>query len=300
MAFGDSITAGFSIDSGILENRGLSWAIGGDNGATTLPNFLRVYNPTLSGASVQSHLPEMHGTAHQPELDHLNAAQSGGVVNDLPAQAQYLAEQLAALPSATAGWKLLTVWIGSNNLCGSCKNNTSDDPDNYEQQLNQTLTVLRQNVSNLLVNLVRPLAISSLRSLEVNDTWCELLHKVAAECYCAFYGTPEQLQQMDQYAHEYGDRLDKLAAQWNAYGYSDFGVTVQPFLTDSAIPDPSYLSKLDCFHPSELAHSKLAINTWNSLLTPVPLKEYNWAVDTTPVCATDDSRLFTALTPHRP
>lgn len=55
MALGDSITAGFGMEGkrgGLHEYRGKSWSIGGDDNATTLPNFLRHYNPNITGYSV--------------------------------------------------------------------------------------------------------------------------------------------------------------------------------------------------------------------------------------------------------
>lgn len=58
LALGDSITAGFgmlgtqsSLLKDLLEYRGLSWSIGGDPDAVTLPNFLRHYNPKVGGAN---------------------------------------------------------------------------------------------------------------------------------------------------------------------------------------------------------------------------------------------------------
>jgi len=61
-ALGDSITAGFGakgIQDGTIinlnnlaEDRGISFAAGGDDGAITIPNFLKHYNPNLIGASL--------------------------------------------------------------------------------------------------------------------------------------------------------------------------------------------------------------------------------------------------------
>ena len=39
--------------------QGLSWSIGGDPNATTIPGFLRTYTPDLIGASLGSHILEV-------------------------------------------------------------------------------------------------------------------------------------------------------------------------------------------------------------------------------------------------
>jgi hypothetical protein len=54
MALGDSITAAFGANGrkgGLHEYRGVSWSMGGDANATTLPNFIRLHNPNLTGYS---------------------------------------------------------------------------------------------------------------------------------------------------------------------------------------------------------------------------------------------------------
>lgn len=45
--------------SAITEFRGHSWAIGGDNGAVTMANFVKRYSSSLQGPSVGSHLAEI-------------------------------------------------------------------------------------------------------------------------------------------------------------------------------------------------------------------------------------------------
>ena len=83
LALGESITAAFGlegIEGGLDEFRGQSWSIGGDDGATTLPNFFKYYTPNLQGASLGSHFVELCyddicPSPHEPSLDKLNAAQ---------------------------------------------------------------------------------------------------------------------------------------------------------------------------------------------------------------------------------
>eukprot|EP01121_Diplochlamys_sp_Union-15-3_P013437 TRINITY_DN4168_c0_g1_i6.p1 TRINITY_DN4168_c0_g1~~TRINITY_DN4168_c0_g1_i6.p1 ORF type:complete len:176 (-),score=24.99 TRINITY_DN4168_c0_g1_i6:9-482(-) len=88
MALGDSISAGFAMDTGVpLEWRGLVFSIGGDkyetefsdDPAVTIPNYLLHYNPSLVGTSVGTTIPLTKGSA-------LNGAVSGARVEQVPDQ----------------------------------------------------------------------------------------------------------------------------------------------------------------------------------------------------------------------
>lgn len=60
-ALGDSITAGFGIDGfwgSFTENRGASWAMGGNDNVSSIANFLKRYSPNIQGASVGTHWVE--------------------------------------------------------------------------------------------------------------------------------------------------------------------------------------------------------------------------------------------------
>jgi len=69
MALGDSITAGFGAKGqdikipidihNLYENRGISFAIGGDPDAITIANFIKYYSPELIGSSIGDHLVEV-------------------------------------------------------------------------------------------------------------------------------------------------------------------------------------------------------------------------------------------------
>jgi phospholipase B1 len=74
-----------------------------------------------------------------------------------------------------------------------------------------------------------------------------------------------------------GQQVMQIARNWQAKKYTDFNVIYQPFsyysillasiqLTDlvKLLELPiNFLSDLDCFHPSLLAHQQMAIAGWN-------------------------------------
>ena len=87
---------------------------------------------------------------------------------------------------------------------------------------------------------------------------------VAQECGCIDRGNATELANLDMNVHTMNDGLHGLAAKWRdtlaADGREDMAVVVQSFQEGiGATLDPSFLNKLDCFHPSTVAHEDLAI-----------------------------------------
>jgi hypothetical protein len=108
-----------------------------------------------------------------------------------------------------------------------------------------------------------------------------------------------------QVLQEFNKRIYKLYYEWKAKKLTTFALQVQPFSANRTtatpsppsacvmavdsrsifnerththavtIPNLSYLSTLDCFHPSLLAHQQLAITTWNRYhrITCLPAKQ---------------------------
>lgn len=123
---GDALTTAFrarSSNSSDLSTswRGLSWSIGGDgilDTHTTLPNILKKFNPHILGFS----------TGTLEETAGLNVAMEGARARDMPAQARDLVERMKNHPEIDleSDWKLITLFIGSNDMCHYCENpNTS-------------------------------------------------------------------------------------------------------------------------------------------------------------------------------
>eukprot|EP01047_Picozoa_sp_COSAG01_P086819 COSAG01_NODE_19697_length_995_cov_1.034598_1_plen_174_part_01 len=115
-AVGDSITAGFgarasSIIDLVVEARGASWIIGGDDDVGTIPNFLRVYNENLAGYSLGN------GNLNRGFGD---ASISGAVAPGMLGQVTTLVNNMRSSLSGEAfeqDWKLVSFWIGGNDIC---------------------------------------------------------------------------------------------------------------------------------------------------------------------------------------
>lgn len=150
-ALGDSLTAGSGAISSrpvdlFIENRGLSWSIGGQwdwRNATTLPNILKVYNPDLLGYSKQD-----SWTYHRESQ--FNMAEIGASSADMPYMAKKLVERIKGdrRINFKKSWKMVTIAIGGNDICSFvCMMKEPETlPRKYEQRLIKTLRYLRDNL----------------------------------------------------------------------------------------------------------------------------------------------------------
>lgn len=286
MAMGDSITAAMSAkDTTFLsmkEYRGLSYAIGGDSGVTTMPNILAQYTqqgyPIGTSTGVGKRDMKTNG---------LNGAVSGAINSDMLGQAQWLVEQLKANTAINfeTDWKLLTLWIGSNNLCDVCKDNSGNNVANFENEVTEALEYLYSSVPRVFVNLVSNLDITQLDNID--SGLCDMLHSIA--CGCVVSDRSAVLEINLQYQQTASVIAQKFASRNNPL----FTVVVQPFLIDTTILERSELSKADCFHPSAYSHQVAAVALWNNMISPAAQKKTAWSLTDTPTCATSETLLYT-------
>lgn len=310
MALGDSITAGFGLmgRKGLVEEyRGQSWSIGGDPNATTMFNFMKYYTPTVVGGSLGHHVveicidPDCPAFQYQPTLDVFNAAQSGAEIADLtPHELDYLIAQLQANPNVDMAndWKVLTLLIGANDLCGVCDSAQPWlEPDVFEVGVTNALERVRTTVPRVFVNLVQMFNLSGVYSLSLQSDYCVDVHKdLSGECGCIFASNGNVTRPMvDAVTQLINARMVQIAQDYQAKNYTDFTVVVQPFGSETVIDSLpfDFISTLDCFHPSLFAHQSMAIALWNNMITPAANKKTVIDVNDTPLCPTADTLLYT-------
>jgi len=303
MALGDSVTAGFGLmgvyglDT-LMEWRGKSHAMGGDPGETTLPNFFKHFSPNLTGASMGHHLPELPNWEYYDQ-DYLNAAQSDARVGDLMYQIKRLLLVLKNTSSIDIknDWKFLNLFIGINDACPICW----DDPrptvqqaaDVYERDLAKAIQAVHDNIPRVFFNILPAFNASQFYTVSENDTTCRVIHDINPfGCPCAFDATDADRDFLDTVLQAYNDRANKLAHQWQAKNLDEFVVQTQNYTATMTIPNVSYLSNIDCMHPSLIFHQGLAITTWNSLISPVGQKPTGLYPNVQLKCPTKDSRLY--------
>jgi phospholipase B1 len=285
-ALGDSVTAGLfaepSTGTVLKEYRGLSFSVGGDANRITLPNFVKHFNKHLQGASIENHRGEWcfgklcPPWQYLPRLDKFNAAQSGARISNLQHEMNYLVPQIQQAKSFKVdNIKLITIFIGSNDLCLAC----SEDYEGHqvEDLLIQLLKDIRLELPYSIVNLVSLMKVSQIYDITINDPYCKQLHGKSPmffECRCAFDTTSsgdEKRKSMDKMATQLNKLFHKIAKRFNRKRDEKFAVVVDPIFEEMDIRKwnaTELLSSMDCFHPSALAHSHMATAIWNNLWHP--------------------------------
>jgi len=303
-ALGDSITAAFAANGSLWEYRGNSYFIGMGSGATTTANFLKAINPKVVGGPTDGHIPEVAGNTHDPLQDILNVAQSEAQIPDLlpggrGAQVPYLLQELQSMQSLGQlnikdDWKVINLWIGANDLCEVCHNmapNATHSGPWYQGKLNQTIAMIQQNVPKTFLNLIPFFGLAQIYNLTKPYLNCQFVHSLFDECSCMYSQNQVDRNNMDIVGAEYNKVMFTLAKQWTGV-YDDFAVVVQPGNIGFVVPDISFVSTLDCFHPSLYAHEAIAVGLWNQMLQPIAQKVSPWVYPQTPVCPTNDAKFY--------
>jgi len=289
MSMGDSITAAMSAkDTNVLnlrEYRGISFGIGADAGVNTVPNILAQYTSTgIAPVGVSTGIGK-----REIATNGLNAAVSGAINVDMLYQAQWLVDHIKSNSKINLAqdWKVLTVWIGSNNLCKVCNDERANNAADYKTNIYQALDIIHKNIPRVFVNLLSVLDITKL--YDFGTGLCSVLHQY--ECACPQNKNTREL--VKGYVRQYQDAAYEIAKNYSSRNYNDFAVVVQPFLIDSPIFNRTFLSAADCFHPSGIAHGVISTALWNSMVTPVAQKKTAWDPSQTPFCATENTLLYT-------
>ncbi|KAH9498271.1 Lysophospholipase 1 [Bulinus truncatus] len=291
-ALGDSVTAGRSAGSdkiiAILHDyRGLSWSVGGDESYSSFPslvNILKHFNPEVYGFS----------TGVDNENRKLNMAVSGATSYELVDQAVRLVDELSDDPKVDIkkDWKLVTVFIGANDLCQRCHEEIS--PDDFKKNLEVALDTLAQ-LPRTLVNVVELFNIELLGQLRRFPV-CPVVQRLVCDC-AALQATNEDLEKFRQIRAAFQKQTEELVTSQKYVDRDDFTVVLQPFYRDSTLPtlgnnevDFSYFA-VDCFHPSKKGQSLMAISLWNNMLESVNKKstKINWSEAFELKCPTESS-----------
>uniref|UniRef100_A0A8C9R674 Phospholipase B1, membrane-associated-like n=1 Tax=Scleropages formosus TaxID=113540 RepID=A0A8C9R674_SCLFO len=296
-SLGDSLTAGFGAKSKNLlelttEYRGVSWSIGGDETletVTTLPNILRKFNPSLMGFS--------RGRGDRQKG--FNLAVSGAKSSDIPAQVQSLIQALKDSEDVDFDndWKLVTLFIGANDLCQYCEDRASLSLQNYSRYLQESLDMLYKEAPRMMVNILGVLQVDGLRRVKRDTLGCSLLQKYACPCVLIPGEDSMELSELRRINREFQAETERLVWGGRYDGREDFTVVFQPYFQNTVVPlaqdgtpDLSFFS-VDCFHITERGHAEMAISLWNNMLEPVGRKQAhnNFTYDRKKIqCPTED------------
>ena len=112
--------------------------------------------------------------------ERLNVAVSGAVAKDITSQARNLVKLMKADKAVDFAhdWKVVTVFIGGNDLCDICVDTVSHRPEQYVKDIQDGLDVLHAEMPRTLVNLV-----SMFRANDMKD-----LNRGLCVCVCFMRG----------------------------------------------------------------------------------------------------------------
>ncbi|KAI8368586.1 hypothetical protein EDC96DRAFT_543338 [Choanephora cucurbitarum] len=249
------MTAGFGMISGrppfatVLEYRGKVFSVGGDSGEHTLPNFFSIYaGASQTGASKGTTLPKSKGKQ-------LNNAISGAKTQDLDDELNRLTRMLLyeKYKHIKDDWKLITLFIGANNVCELCQPPFSRlpelaDADVFEANVRAMLERIRTDVGKSFVNLVALFNVSSVYEASREDPYCRMVldpsHMVICSC---IQGNEKQRQAADRIVDEYNRRLQKLEKEFKYKDIHQLGVSYQPSFADFPVSKykQAYFSGVD-------------------------------------------------------
>nr|KAF6308297.1 phospholipase B1 [Myotis myotis] len=273
-ALGDSLTTAVGARPGnssdqLVSWRGLSWSAGGDGVLethTTLPNILKKFNPQILGFS----------TGTQEETAGLNVAVEGASARDMPAQARDLVARMKNSPEINLekDWKLITLFIGSNDLCHYCENPEAHSAREYVRHIQQALDILYE-LPRAFVNVVEVMELSSLHQGQGGKCDMPLAAQSNCTCFRRFQENSPEMQELKKVNWNFQSGVSRFS-YWHQYlQREDFTVVVQPFFQNTLVPlnerggaDLTFFSE-DCFHFSERGHAEMAIALWNNMLEPV-------------------------------
>jgi hypothetical protein len=243
----------------------------------------------------------------EPNEDFMNAALSSATSEHLLRELEHLKSQSSRIPHFEDRWKVLTILIGANDVCASfqaCNGNTSDAQqvaDIFERNLDAAMSAIESSLTRVYVNLVSLFSIASVRRVTAKHHGilpCHLEARFVDECTCIDHPisgkgdiTGIQLSRLDATVALVNQRVEAVAAKYHLRR-PDFAVVPHMGWAGQDVPDFSYLSDLDCFHPSAVAHRVMSITLWNSMLSkPTPPHPLNGSA--IPVCPSPDSTFFT-------
>jgi len=299
-ALGDSITAGNGINAYTLvgvrtQYRGYSWSVGGEvdyqDGSTTVPNALKYFSPDLTGFSMHN------GKADEYTAARFNQAVPGSIARDLPDQAHALVKLFQDHALDDDEWKLITLFIGGNDLCRFCNNPTVLSAQNYAGYIKEALEILEKDLKNVFVNVVGMFDVTPLGDIKKGFA-CRKLEPLLCPC-----GTdPADMPAVAQAVKDYNAETEKMIKEAThlTTDRKDFTVVYQPMMRDNDIPrnpdggaDLSFFAP-DCFHFSRKGHNSVAKFLWNVLFVPVGKKPTSTPYDVKLYCPAKDELIKTA------
>lgn len=108
----------------------------------------------------------------------MNVAVAGATAGKMLTQAKLLVTKMKGNRRINYAndWKLLTIFIGGNDLCSYCTNPETYSPQNYANNIRQALDFLKSNVPRLFINLMTAPDVLGYANFK-SDKTCDILYR---------------------------------------------------------------------------------------------------------------------------
>ncbi|KAJ8313634.1 hypothetical protein KUTeg_008195 [Tegillarca granosa] len=178
---GDSLTAGngilaSNIIGDLVEYRGHSWwrdfkfPIFNDIPVLVKFDIIKQFGSYLYGYSLGT------GGVDSPGA-RLNVAHPGDTSHNMPQQARTIIDRMRSDNHVRYNddWKLITLFVGGNDLCDACNDLNKYSAANYVTQIRMALDILHSEVPKAFINVVNIFDIAPIASMN-GGIMCTLVH----------------------------------------------------------------------------------------------------------------------------
>lgn len=193
-------------------------------------------------------------------------------------------------------WKLITLFIGGNDLCRYNKDKVLHGPDAYINDIVTAIDTLYNEVPRVFVNLVAVLDAGQVRELN-KGLVCSVMHRLVCK-EAAYPSSPDYTKELKAVYDQYINFTNNINTLNRWEKREDFTVVVQPMFEEFKLPylpdgEPDLsLFAPDCFHLSSKGHAECAVGLWNNMLERVGQKAKAWTPGSKIICPTKESPYF--------
>ncbi|CAC5424043.1 PLB1 [Mytilus coruscus] len=217
--------------------------------------------------------------------------------SDMPKQARMLVDRLKSGHGVDYqnDWKVITLFIGGNDLCDFCEDREAYSAENYIGYIREALDILHAEVPRAFVNLVEVLNIGFASSLREGFV-CDTIQLFG--CRCGSYPDEKEKEELQVLVAAYQKVTRDLVASGRYDTRDDFTVVDQPFFSETEVPtkedgstDLSYFSP-DCFHLSVKGQEAAAYALWDNMIEPIGQKRISWRPGVPVECPDEQAPYF--------